>query len=88
MCTLLVSRNWPLILGTLTDPERCHADLIGEGFHLADTFKNCLDGNPSMRLSAINILAKLKEQLHTTNREYNFIEAQYCMRYEAVLLEK
>ena len=46
----IFSGKWPLHHGALTDPERCHAHLIGEGFHLADTFKSCLDGNPSMRL--------------------------------------
>ena len=85
----IFSGKWPLYHGALTDPERCHADLIGEGFHLADTFKSCLDGNPSMRLSATNILAKIEETITCYKmEECNFLEAQYCMRHEAVLLEE
>lgn len=92
----IFSGKWPLHHGALkddksplTDPERCHSELIGEGFHLADTFKNCLDGKPSVRLSATNILAKIEGAItFYETKECDFLKAQYCMRHDAVLLEE
>ena len=92
----IFSGKWPLHHGApkddnspVTDPERCHADLIGEGFHLADTFKNCLDGNPLIRLSATSILAKIEQAvIFYKTEECDFLEAQYCMRHDRVLIEE
>ena len=88
----IFSGKWPLHHGTLkdgksrlSDTERCHADLIGEGSCLAKMLENCLNGNPKMRLSATNILAIINGVLTDYKmEECDFLEAQHSI----VQLEK
>ena len=86
----IFSGKWPLNHGILKDDrERCHADLIGEGFRLSKTLEKCLSSNPKMRLSATNILAKITGVLTDYKIERcDFLEAQYCMIHHTVLSEE
>ena len=92
----IFSGKWPLHHGALkddksrlSDKERCHAHLIGEGFCLSNTLESCLNSNPKMRLSATNILAIINGVLTDYKMEYcDFLEAQYCMIHCTVLLEE
>ena len=92
----IFSGKWPLHHGALkddksrlSDKERCHAHLIGEGFCLSNTLESCLNSNPKMRLSATNILAIITGVLTDYKMEYcDFLEAQYCMVHRTVLLEE
>ena len=93
----IFSGKWPLHRGTpnsknsiLSDIERCHADLIGEGFRLAKTFEtNCMNSNPILRLRAFAILTKIEEVIRDYKvQECDFLEAQYSMTHNAVLLDE
>ena len=92
----IFSGKWPLHHGTLkddktplTDTERCHADLVGEGSCLVKMLENCLNSNPKMRLSAANILVIINGVLTDYKmEECDFLEAQYCMKHSTVELEK
>ena len=85
--------KWPLHHGTLkddnsplSDAERCHADSIREGLCLAKTLESCLDGNPVLRLTASNILGIIDGDYKI--QECNFLEAQYSMKHNAILLNE
>ena len=92
----IFSGKWPLHRGTLkadnsplSDAERCHADSIGEGLCLAKTLESCLDGNPALRLTASNILAIIDGVITDYKiEECNFLEAQYSMKHNAILLDE
>ena len=90
------SGKWPLHHGIrkddnslLSDAERCHADSIGEWLSLAKTFENCLDGNPTLRLTTSNILVIIDGVITDYKiEECKFLEAQYSMKHNAILLDE
>ena len=92
----IFSSKWPLYHGALnkdnsrlSDTQRCHADLIGEGFCLAKTFENCMNANPKQRVTAPIILEEIdKVIMNFKIQKSNFLEAQYSMTYNAVMLDE
>jgi len=87
----MFSAKWPLHQGArkkdsslLSDLERCHADLIGDGIRLKDTFANCLKFDPQLRINATEILANIEEAIRSFKIEVqNFLDVQYNERQKA-----
>jgi len=87
----MFSAKWPLFQGArkkegslFSDLERCHADLIGDGIRLKETFENCLTFDPKLRLKATEILANIEEAIKSFKIEVqNFLDVQHNERQKA-----
>jgi len=83
--------KWPLPPSTrrndgshFSELERCHADLIGDGMCLKETFENCLKFDPRLRPKSTEILAYIEKAIKSFNiRDQNFLDVQYSERQKA-----
>lgn len=74
------SAKWPLHQGAskkdgsiLSDLERCHVDMVGEGSCLKETLEKCLHLNPTLRPTANKVLEQVEAVILDCRMEENSV---------------